>query len=592
MAPLGLRGRLEHDAARRGTRSEPGKCGHGRAARPGVDRHRHSQAEHAFTDASSAVRVPGDPVDRRHDHPVERSGSDVQCKPHRPIGELRLESHVDGLHPCDSGWTHARIVYRLLHDVRRRPQRKRRSDGNALSTNQSLPFTILQAQSNTLDVTLGGLPHQFSIVPQGAGAAAPFVLGSQSVGYRLAGRFTQSFFVVAQDADGNPIIGAGAPAYAISTAGTPPVTIAQPVSTGTNAAPNTFALTPTSATASAYQVTVTATYPPGLSGTCSGSGVSCTASIAVTNVPLVAEGEILYGGVMIYAGSDPAVVASTAAGVELQGTTAMTFDPSGNLFVTDSAGQHDVLIARPPYATTEAIAGAPGEPFGLPFSVAVDATQHLYVADVGFGQVFIFSYATTPATYVGSFPTGSQPQSVTVNGAGTVLTANSGGPTVTVYNPAFASTPTTLGDARFAQPVALASFGTTTFVADRSASSSGAVFVLKPATSAPYESVVTEITAGMNMPGSVTVDANGNLFVVQSGSNVTEYTAASNYTAMTTISTALTQPSVAAVDGAGTLYVGDFGYLAIFGPPYTGAPAITRVSLPSPGVVYGLTTSD
>ena len=455
-----------------------------------------------------------------------------------------------------------------------------------------MPFTILQAQSNTLDVTLGGLPHQFSIVPQGAGAAAPFVLGSQSVGYRLAGRFTQSFFVVAQDADGNPIIGAGAPAYAISTAGTPPVTIAQPVSTGTNAAPNTFALTPTSATASAYQVTVTATYPPGLSGTCSGSGVSCTASVAVTNVPLVAEGEILYGGVMIYAGSDPAVVASTAAGVELQGTTAMTFDPSGNLFVTDSAGQHDVLIARPPYATTEAIAGAPGEPFGLPFSVAVDATQHLYVADVGFGQVFIFSYATTPATYVGSFPTGSQPQSVTVNGAGTVLTANSGGPTVTVYNPAFASTPTTLGDARFAQPVALASFGTTTFVADRSASSSGAVFVLKPATSAPYESVVTEITAGMNMPGSVTVDATGNLFVVQSGSNVTEYTAASNYTAMTTISTALTQPSVAAVDGAGTLYVGDFGYLAIFGPPYTGAPAITRVSLPSPGVVYGLTTSD
>ncbi len=85
--------------------------------------------------------------------------------------------------------------------------------GNLLSNNTGIPATIVSGQANALNVTLAGVPAAFVVnfAPSSA------VGGSQATGYsydRCAA--PQTADIIALDADGNYILGPGAPAIAAS----------------------------------------------------------------------------------------------------------------------------------------------------------------------------------------------------------------------------------------------------------------------------------------------------------------------------------------------------------------------------------------
>jgi hypothetical protein len=112
--------------------------------------------------------------------------------------------------------------------------------GNVLSANQNVPETILAGQDNVLAVTLNGVPTAVAVLP----SANSTLSGSQHAGYSLSSCFatepagTEGITVVGLDADGNIIVGAGAPAPSLGSSDTSKAT----VSTPSTSAPNLFAL--------------------------------------------------------------------------------------------------------------------------------------------------------------------------------------------------------------------------------------------------------------------------------------------------------------------------------------------------------------
>lgn len=78
--------------------------------------------------------------------------------------------------------------------------------GNALSQAQNLPLTIVEGQPNVIPLILGGLPASLRVSAAGGTAG-----GQSGLGFTVAGNGTGTLTITAVDADGNAIIGAGAP---------------------------------------------------------------------------------------------------------------------------------------------------------------------------------------------------------------------------------------------------------------------------------------------------------------------------------------------------------------------------------------------
>jgi hypothetical protein len=107
------------------------------------------------------------------------------------------------------------------------------ASGTALSTAQSIPVTVSEGESNTISVTLSGIPTALVAALYG------------QTGYVL---------VEALDADGNIIVGPGAPSYAAASTGGTSVTLAQP----TTGSPNIFLAV--LASAGTADISITASY--------------------------------------------------------------------------------------------------------------------------------------------------------------------------------------------------------------------------------------------------------------------------------------------------------------------------------------------
>jgi len=87
--------------------------------------------------------------------------------------------------------------------------------GNVLSTN-AVTQSIVANQTNSIDVTLAGVPAslQVNALPVGTG-----VSGNITTGFQIVGELSLPFSVTTLDADGNIIIGPGAPTIAASITG-------------------------------------------------------------------------------------------------------------------------------------------------------------------------------------------------------------------------------------------------------------------------------------------------------------------------------------------------------------------------------------
>lgn len=108
------------------------------------------------------------------------------------------------------------------------------SSGTALSAAQSIAVTITPGTSNTISLTLSGVPKEIQVLP--LDGTTP---GSAAQGYTIVGSGAHRFLVVALDADGDAIVGPGAPAFSASMTGFSG-TIAGP----TTAKPNMFTISP------------------------------------------------------------------------------------------------------------------------------------------------------------------------------------------------------------------------------------------------------------------------------------------------------------------------------------------------------------
>jgi len=155
--------------------------------------------------------------------------------------------------------------------------------GNVLSAAQEIAFTIVAGQTNTISLTLSGVPVETIIA-----ANDSFAQASGSGGYDLVGQGARTFIVESLDADDDIIAGPGAPTFTLSqTSGALGVTI--PSSTSSSA-PNTFTITPPAAYSSATAtVSATPTFAGQTTNGCAQTGASCTAAtVTVGMAPFVA----------------------------------------------------------------------------------------------------------------------------------------------------------------------------------------------------------------------------------------------------------------------------------------------------------------
>ncbi|MGD1068105.1 MAG: hypothetical protein ABR975_14955, partial [Vulcanimicrobiaceae bacterium] len=140
-----------------------------------------------------------------------------------------------------------------------------------LSHGQLVDFTIAEGQTNTVALTLSGIPASVQVI-----GSALAVHGSQSAGFTLYGLVAQPLVVEALDPDGNVIVGPGSPTFTVASVSGSGFTIANPTTT----APNTATLTPPGTNGTTEVFSVTAAYGD---GTCALSGAVCSATFTVKN---------------------------------------------------------------------------------------------------------------------------------------------------------------------------------------------------------------------------------------------------------------------------------------------------------------------
>jgi hypothetical protein len=260
--------------------------------------------------------------------------------------------------------------------------------GNVLSSGQNVPFTVVAGANNFVPVALSGVPASFTVTPQNTVTS-----GSYAHGFTIAGMQAQAFIVNALDADGNTIVGVGAPTLAVAMTSGSGWTIANP----TTAQPNNFTITPATTQNSSATLQITANFSD---TTCSLGSAVCTATFNVKNdLPTL-------------------FVAACNA--------------------TNGCGNGDaVLVYAPPYTGTPTTITSS---IDAPAQLALDGSQNLYVANLYAGSVGAYAPPYTSAPYA-TLSTGGLGVQVTPAGA-VVLTRFIDGAGVFEYPSIFSSTST------------------------------------------------------------------------------------------------------------------------------------------------------
>jgi hypothetical protein len=261
--------------------------------------------------------------------------------------------------------------------------------GNQLSSNQSVPFTIVVNTANVIQLALSGIPASLTLSLTGT---PPATLASGTLTIDGAGT-TVTLSATTKDADGNTIVGAGAP------------TIASAAVTGntgytTQTSGSTFTLTtPAKGSRTAGTITVTLSAP-----NCPGAA-ACTAQISANMTEFIAVTQLLGNLTQVYSERTQ----TWTAGVAGSKPYALAFDSKGDMFVANQNG-NSVTEYAPPY-TGSPITTLSGT-WMVPDSLALDSNNNLYVgAQQGIGPIVLEyapPYTGTPTSITGPFNNVSQ----------------------------------------------------------------------------------------------------------------------------------------------------------------------------------------
>jgi hypothetical protein len=424
-----------------------------------------------------------------------------------------------------------------------------------LSAASSIAFTVASGQNTAVPVTLSGIPAKLQVAP---GALA--VHGPSASGFTLYGSAPQNLVVAALDADGNIIIGPGAPTFTASVVSGSGWSAGTPSSTS----PNLLSITPPGNNGAGATIAVTANYPD---STCTLTGAVCSTSFAMKNdVQTLFVANQGSSTVTTYAPSYNDYPTST---ISLGSTPyALGLDGNQNLFVAgleNNGVTGSIDEYAPPYV------GSISNQFvftGWPTSIAIDAAGDVFVPNYNStGSVYEFAqpYSNTPTGSISGLA-GSYVLALDRGNLFVANTGNGGIPgSVIEYAPPYNSPVATITiTGASAEALAFDAAGDL-FVVSNSSESPNLMEYTPPYSGSP---IVARSVSG---PRGLAVDAAGDLFVVGT-SAVYEY--APPYTGSPVAVIAASGPLAAAIDGAGNLFVANYSASAVaeYAPPYTGAP--------------------
>jgi sugar lactone lactonase YvrE len=411
--------------------------------------------------------------------------------------------------------------------------------GNVLSAAQAIAFTITAGQTNTINISLSGVPARTVVVPAGLNT-----VGNGSGGYDLYGQGAHTFVVESLDADGNIIAGAGAPLFsigAVSGSLSPVTTSPSSGSTTGASAPNSFTVTPPATFASTTaSFTVTPTFTGQATDGCAQTGANCAPVTVTVDMKYLLwlfvannnAASTVTEYALPYTGGAPTATISNG----VNHPAGLAFDSSGNLFVANQAN-NNVTEYAPPYtgAPTATISNSVNSPWG----VAFDSSGNLFVANYGNATVTEYAppYTGAPTATISNGVNG--PEGLAFDASGDLFVANTLASTVTEYAPPYTGTPT------------------------------------------------ATISNSVWYPWGLALDSSGDLFVANNpGNTVTEY--APPYTGAPTATISMPgggyRAAGLAVDSSGKLWVAISvitgppvlsGPVLEFSPPYAGAPTAT-----------------
>jgi len=425
--------------------------------------------------------------------------------------------------------------------------------GNPLSQNQTVPITVTASTTNLVNISLGGIVSSVSVAPSPTQslvvATAPITNPSQTlgkaslanyalVGAGLPGAHPVQFTIAALDADGNTIVGSGAPTFAVTPNGVVTFTATQP-GAGANG-PNTFTLTPSSVSLAQNIVQVTATPASGTGACASGA---CSSGLGITTPGIVAQEGA--GGITFYADGTLTPFATVQAARESSPTLPdsltgeLAFDPQGNLFF--ATGQDNIQEISPPYTVATVPFAVSAASKALNFAQA--QTGQEMVIDTA-GNVWINCFADTVVEFV-------KAQSF----AATTYTLSANGQANNNRIQSIAVNKTSL-----AAPWVITTDGSL---------NDGGLFQLTSTTPTAI------VGANVQDPAGVALDAAGNVYVSLNGGlgGVSEFSSTGAFVTNTGAAT-VTDPTAGglAVDQTnGTIAVAnqDISFAALFGPGLT-----------------------
>jgi virginiamycin B lyase len=279
--------------------------------------------------------------------------------------------------------------------------------GTELSAAANIPLAVKANKANEFGVTLDGIPANVVVVP----AAGSPITGDMNFGFKLSKcTTTAGVAVYASDADGNFIVGPGAPAVALTSANPAVLAIPAPSSS----APNVFQLTLAQIPSALSTIDLTATATPG-------GGVAPPVSFPLIRV------------------SFDASVCGKLTEIQLPSAVApegIAAGGDGGIWFTSYAGSAIGRIDE----TTLALTQVPLAPNSIPRDITQGPDRAMWFAENGgIGRIDYAMNLTEPATGLGT------PYGITVGPDGALWYTDQNGHIGKVTTAGVQSTVATLG---------------------------------------------------------------------------------------------------------------------------------------------------
>ncbi|MDB5091937.1 MAG: hypothetical protein JWO85_38 [Candidatus Eremiobacteraeota bacterium] len=270
--------------------------------------------------------------------------------------------------------------------------------GTPISEKTSFPIAVALGQPNTTAIVLDGVPASLTtavVTPSTLFVGSKVVSGQVTTVYRLLGGGSSGqFTITAKDADGNVLVGGGAPTFSANATG----------GFTASTSGNTVTLTaPATNTKQSGTLTFNAVSPA-----CTDPTAQCTASVQIAFDQTLAVVDPGAGSVYVWPIGAAAPSATITTGINAP--TAVAFASDGTLFVANN-GNSTVTAYTPPYT------GAPltiSNGISNPAALIVDAQNKLIVADAGSAHVTIYPPPYTTATPV-TLNTGTGPAALALD---------------------------------------------------------------------------------------------------------------------------------------------------------------------------------